>query len=126
MREREQLRKILDLAAVQPDAPKISSAEDFLALLKYRHLAGPQKLSRDAETVITGYVGANLAGGKPLDAYVTEVLAAIPESEFDRTINPETDITLGDAVDLARYAIARWPAPIIKNNTSTENLPLAV
>ena len=58
--------------------------------------------------------------------YVAQVLAAIPESEFDRTIHPETDITLGDAVDLARYAIAKWPAPVIKSNTYTKNLPLAV
>jgi len=126
MREREQLRRILEFVAAQSGTKEIVSAEDFLALVKNRDLAGPQKLSRDAETVITGYIGANLAGGEPLKMYVAQVLAAIPESEFDRTIHPETDITLGDAVDLARYAIAKWPAPVIKSNTYTKNLPLAV
>lgn len=126
MREREQLLKTLELAAVQPGAQKIASAENLLALLKYPYLAGSQKLSKDAETVITGYVGANLTKGQTLKIYVTQTFAAIPDSEFDRPIHPETDITLGDAVFMAQYMIAKWPAPAVKDKTSAVNLPLAV
>lgn len=125
MRERDQLRRILELAAAQSATKKIGSAEDFVALLKNRSLAGPQQLSSDAESVITGYVNANLAKGELLEMYITKIFAAIPDSEFDKPIHPETDITLGTALNMAYYAISKWPA-INNDKKPIANLPLAV
>lgn len=124
-RSREQLQRILGLAAAQSRTSAIMSPDDFLALVKNRELAGPQDLSEDAEAVIQVYVAANLAGGEPLNKYVTQVFRFIPDSEFDKPINPKTDITLGDTILLAQYALMKWPA-INKDKNPITNLPLAV
>ena len=124
-RSREQLQRILDLAASQSHTKEIVSAEDFLALVKNRNLAGSQKFSEDAEAVINVYVAVNLAGGEPLKNYVKQVFRFIPDSEFDKPINPKTDITLGDAILLAQYALMKWPA-IDKDKNHIKDLPLAI
>lgn len=124
-RSREQLQRILETAAAQSRTKEIVSADDFMALVKNRNLAGPQALSEDAEAVIQVYVAVNLAGGEPLNKYVTQVFRFIPDSEFDKPINPETDITLGDTILLAQYALIKWPV-INKDKNPITNLPLAV
>lgn len=126
MRERDQLRRILETAAAQSNIREIVSAEEFLALVKNRYLAGPQEFSKNAEAVIHVYVAANLAGDEPLNNYIKTVFRFIPDSEFEKPINPETDITLGDAIALAQYALMKWPAPVVKDKNPIANLPLAV
>lgn len=124
-RSREQLQRILEMAVAQSVTRKIGSAEDFLALVKNRDLAGPQELSKDADAVISLYVAANLAGGETLTKHVTQVLRFIPDSEFAKPINSKTDITLGDTIMLAQYALMKWPAGG-KDKNSVADLPLAV
>lgn len=123
-RSREQLQRILEMAAAQSRTKEIVSADDFLALVKNRDLAGPQELSKDAEAVIQVYVAANLAGGEKLTRHITQVFRFIPDSEFEKPINSKTDITLGDTILLAQYALMKWPA-IGKNKTPIADLPLA-
>jgi hypothetical protein len=125
MGDREQLRRKLDLAAAQEELNDLQSPDQLLKLF-----ANPMLLGALPDTVssnlITSYIEANLAGGEQLINFTKQVTAKIPDSVFDRSLVTGKDVTLGDLIDLSRYAIEVKKWSFGRKRNHDENLPLGV
>ena len=125
MSDREQLRRILELAAKQQKVDDLSSAEQLLALFANPLLLGAP-LDADSAKIIGSYIQANLAGEEQLKDFSLNVIARIPNAMFEKSIVPGKDIILGDLIDLTRYALGVKEWSLGKKINPSENLPLAV
>lgn len=124
---RTNLSKWLETKAGEAGLRYGATVNEFMAVLPKSSLLGVA-LPPEIEKFLACYAKANIAGGEELAKFTTNTTAHLPQSFFDKRLDPKREHPIvSDAVWLARTAVSRLglTANGENNCSNLDELPLA-